>query len=163
MVYHDHVALLAAHSAHSGKKNMASLPGMQTSYFQDVDDALDDDNNNESPNRSFFKNVHGEMSAKNYLQGSDDDTVQSIVELTDEPNQLLHSKLIKEDISNQDIDFESDQEYINNIEGQENLEAKNNEGAVENADEDEQMSEQAEEEENEDDDKISNPDDEEER
>ena len=103
------------------------------------------------------------MSAKNYLQGSDDDTVQSIVELTDEPNQLLHSKLIKEDISNQDIDFESDQEYINNIEGQENLEAKNNEGAVENADEDEQMSEQAEEEENEDDDKISNPDDEEER
>ena len=58
---------------------------------------MDEENNNDSPNRSFFKTVLGEKSVKKYLQGSgsDDDTIQSLVEMsTEDNNKLIHPKLI---------------------------------------------------------------------
>ena len=44
--------------------------------------------------------------------------MQSNAENTVEENQLIHPKLIREDISEQDIDLESeDEDYINKVEG----------------------------------------------
>ena len=85
------------------------------------------------------------------------------MENTAEENQLIHPKLIREDISEQDIDLESEEEaYISKVEGQENLEAENNNGRAadgnpvdeEDKDDDDQMSDQADDDDNEDDDKL---------
>jgi hypothetical protein len=93
----------------------------------------------------------------------EEDTMQSIIENTAEENQLIHPKLIREDISEQDIDLESeDQEYISKVEGQENLEAENNDdrdadgnaAEEEDKDDDDQMSDHADDDENDDDDKL---------
>ena len=133
----------------TGREEEDSLEDTQNGYFQE-----EDLSSPQSPQQSFFKHELDRSSSK---KNDPDDTVQLLMEQTRQGN-ILDPKLIRDDLSEQNIDIDSEEEQVNEVEGVEAAEQENCEDGKEQEEpEEEAVSEQAEEDDKDDDDEFEEP------